>query len=429
MERGAFSQRRISTFPPPPMTGGDASRERSTQSERADVLEMFRTRDLEGSLKHVVKKREAARHPERLLWESVELMMRDESWRDMWVRQLATGKQDIDPAESFAEYKKNVAKYRTLVELCDHSDDRTLGQQEIIPHMPLNDLRARLADLLANQSFYFPDSPSSSEDQQEAFSRLLETYSTQQQEGRAAETACIGLLRYGPEWLRGGVDAAKHLRPAMHVERTLLREDILESRGSSQKAGQFQGYDLLYRVPQESRVRFVQLKTGALAHKVFHANLPAPLLTRAWQQAASSGCLRKATPEVPGVAAAQMYRDAIEAITDGLPLEPSAREQMRKTLLPAKRATPRETKSIAPSPVLSMKGVDAILQSPAFRKFAFEHDMPTHDMPVTVHAGNFHLWADFLRKLRVSHPNAPFWKTASPTKHKPRVGGAHALNI
>lgn len=422
MEHRTFSQR-YTADTPPKMREGSPSRENPAETERTNALETFRTRQPDQALAEVAAKRESAQHPERLLWEAAELMMRDEVWRDRWLRELVTGKPEKDPAETFAEYQKIVAKYRTLVELADKSDDRSLGQKEIIPHFRLGDLRTRLADLLANQSFYFPDRSASSQDLHEAFTRLSETYYAQQQEGRAAEVALIGLLRYGPEWLRGGAKANQHLQPALHVERTLPREDILASRKSLQAAGQFKGYDLIYRVPQETRVRFVQVKTGAMEHKAFHANLPAPLLTRAWQQLLGSATLRRAVPDAPGLAEGQMYREAIEAITGALPLEGSARDQLKKVLLPAKRAAPREAEPTV-SYSVSLRGVEDLLKKTAFKKFALEHDMP-----LVAHAGNFQQWTDFLRKARANYPNEPFWKKASSTKNKPRTGSQNALNI
>lgn len=385
--------------------------ERAEFFERTRALEVFRATDAARGLEEVNRHREQLLQPERSLWDAVELMMRDEVLRDQLLKMEQKG-ADVRSREEkeayYLSYRSLIAGYRSLIELAHVSQEGALAEREIIPYTRIGHLRLRLADLLANSSFHFPDHEHALEDRREAFVRLSEVFYTPGQEGLHAEVAFVGLLRYGSEWLRGKEPEEGHLAPAVFVERTMPREDVLrpDYPGAS-KAGRFNGYDAIYRVPGEMNVRFVQLKTGKLQDKPLHVNLPALELIGAYERVAGSSWMRggSSVPTVPGVADQSIYRNALQQTIAALPLDEGAREAMKRALLP--RAVARRSEPPPPPAwTVSWQAVKFMLETDNdFRRFVQQQGMP-----LIADQRDFSRWSRFLLQARANQGGETFWK-------------------
>jgi hypothetical protein len=140
---------------------------KAAMRQRTRILEAFRPEKMEASLAQVAIQKERVDYPERALWEAIETMMLDEGLRN---RLLDKQEKKLEPsAQDRQDYTRVLSKYRVLVRFVDdefHDGYKTL---DIIPHVKMEHLRVRLADLLANQRFYFPHQPLSLEDRKEAY--------------------------------------------------------------------------------------------------------------------------------------------------------------------------------------------------------------------------------------------------------------------
>lgn len=418
MKRGTSLRRSDSETP----SRGVSLQETGSSSERAEgfermrVLQAFRPLAPQDALAEVDRYRSRSLQPERSLWDAVELMMRDEALRDRLLTLMhlpdKEGSVRQERAKLYTEYRKTLAGYQALVELADTSADRSLATREIIPHTHLGQLRLRVADLLANIPFYFPEEEHTLEDKQQAFRRLSEAFEITAADGLKAEMAVVGLLRYGPEWLQGKDRGEERLSPTMFIEHTMPREDVLRSTASGlRRAGQFNGHDLIYNIPEEKKIRSVQIKTGEFENKPSHVNLSASAVIRGYEQVARSAPMRgMGKLEVPGVFERARYYGALEEIITAFPFGDATQADMRDLFTPSVPRPVRETPppgwTVSLGAMRHMLGANQVFQ-------AFAQRSQREEMSLPVNAENFRTWANFLTQARATHPEQSFWDTWS----------------
>lgn len=375
---------------------------------RTKILEKFRPEKMEEGLADVVEEKERVNYPERALWEAVETMMMDEGLRD---RLLAKQARRIEPSpQDRQDYTRVVSKYRVLVQFVDDEFHEAYKTQEIIPHVNMGDLRVRLADLLANQHFYFSGEYQAHEDRKEAFHHLKKQFTRERQDGKRAELAVIGLLRHGAQWAWGGVlKKEQFLRPAIHVERTMFREDVLTSGGASSRVGRYSGRDIIFKLKNDQIPLARQLKTGEVIDRPGFVNLAAPHLIEVFNNLINAEFMTDERLHEYGlIEQRRNYRAALADIIASLGLNEADQHEMRAILIPP---TERLEKKIErkDAPVsgwsVTFKDLQTMLRgNKPFRDFATLHGVPS-----TVDASTFTYVGDLIRRLRSEYPTEPFW--------------------
>lgn len=375
---------------------------------RTKILEKFRPEKMEGGLAQVVAEKERVNYPERALWEAIETMMMDEVLRD---RLLAKQVKGIEPSpQDRQDYTRVVSKYRILVQFVDDEFHEAYKTQEIIPHVKMGDLRVRLADLLANQHVYFPQEPSRHEDRKEAFQHLKKQFTRERQDGKRAELAVIGLLRHGAQWAWGGVlKKEQFLRPAIHVERTMFREDVLTSGGASSRVGRYSGCDIIFKLKNEQIPLARQLKTGGVIDRPGFVNLAAPHLIEVFNNLINADFMTdERLHEYALVEQRRNYRAALVDIIANLGLDEADQQEMRTILIPpTERLEKKIVRKDAPvsSWSVTFKDLQTMLRgNKLFRDFATLHGVPS-----SVDASTFTYVGDLIRRLRSEYPTEPFW--------------------
>ncbi len=301
---------------------------------RTKILEKFRPEKMEEGLAHVTEEKERVDYPERALWEAVETMMMDEGLRD---RLLGKQLKGIEPSlQDRQDYTRVVSKYRVLVQFVDEEFHEAYKTQEIIPHVMMGDLRVRLADLLANQHFYFSGEDQAPEERKEAFHHLKKQFTRERQDGKRAELAVIGLLRHGAQWAWGGVlKKEQFLRPAIHVERTMFREDVLTSEGASSRLGRYSGRDIIFKLKNDQIPRAKQLKTGEVIDRPGFVNLAAPHLIEVFNNLINAEFMTdERLHEYALIEQRRNYRAALADIIANLGLNEADQQEMKTVLIP-----------------------------------------------------------------------------------------------
>jgi hypothetical protein len=388
---------------------------------RTHVLKGFRVKNIDTDLAKVTGQKEKHNYPERALWEAVECMMLDEALRDRLLKKQQRG-LECDPADK-QEYQRIIARYRVLIELVDKAYHPVYAEQEVIPHLHLTDLRVRLADLLANQAYYFPKDPLPVEDRVEAFKRLSQQYTSEDQAGKKAEIAVIGLLRYGPQWVWGGVkNDAQFLHPATHVEQVMPREDILRQKATGAR-GRFEERDIIFFLEKSHKPRPVQIKTGVFIDRPEYANLAAPPLLQAFENLVRSAWMYDKTLRDQSVTEQQkVYATAVGEILSNLGLTEEQQDEMRRAMLPGKRALAKvvegKKEPTMPQAVTYKDVVFMLKENPAFRRL-----MTLNGAPASPQPSDFGFVSDLVRRLRQEHPHEPCWQEwpAPPKAAKPTV--------
>ncbi len=375
---------------------------------RTNILEKFRPEKMEEGLVEVATEKERVNYPERALWEAIETMMMDEVLRD---RLLAKQVKGIEPSpQDRQDYTRVVSKYRVLVQFVDDAFHEAYKTQEIIPHVKMGDLRIRLADLLANQHFYFPKESSTYEDRKEAFQHLKKQFTRERQDGKRAELAVIGLLRHGAQWAWGGVlKKEQFLRPAIHVERTMFREDVLTSGGASSRVGRYSGRDIIFKLKSEQIPLGKQLKTGEVIDRPGFVNLAAPHLIEVFNNLINAEFMTdERLHEYALIEQRRNYRAALVDIIANLGLDEAGQQEMKAILIPpTERLEKKIERKDAPVSGWSVTFKDLrtmLRENKPFRDFATLHGVPS-----TVDASTFTYVGDLIRRLRSEYPTEPFW--------------------
>ncbi len=396
--------------------GGVTRREEPTSPEakaafrqRTALLEVFQPENINACLAEVAAKKEPLEYPERALWEAVEVMMMDEVLRDRLLDKQSKG---VKPAaEDRREYTRVISKYQVLVQFADREFHPAYATQQVIPYVKIGDLRMRLADMLANSEFYFPGEPAAEKDRREAFEHLKRQFAKEVQEGKKAELAVIGLLRHGLQWMWGGVQKDKQfLRPAVHVESAMPREDKLLRERMEGPGGQFQGADLIIKLDHVALVKALQIKTGEFIDKPGFANLAASHLVQAFHNLTQADFMTDKRLHDYGLTDQRMeYAAAMSDIVQncGMHEDDQARlrhrvigypEFLRKKLL-HKDAPP-------PGWSVTFKDLQAMLkQNKRFRDFA-----TLHGVPRVIDTAMFSAVSNLIRQLRSEHAHEPFWQ-------------------
>lgn len=389
--------------------------------QRTHILEQFRPKQADTYLAQVASQKERSEYPERALWEAVEVMMLDETLRD---RLLAQRSKTIEASkEDHTKYTEVINRYRHLIKLVDEEFHPSYAQHEIIRHVKITSLRVRLADLLANRSFYFPKEDVSRAERIESLQYLRQQFNEEEQVGKKAEIAFIGLLRHGAQWMWGGVQKEdQFLRPATHVEHTMPREDVLHPDAGTSPIGQFNGADCVLGVDRGAVMRPIQLKTGVFVEKPGHANVVGPHMVQAFQNLLKTDYMWDASLHDYALTAQRSrYADAMGDIVRSIGLSEANQGALKAVLLPPVhklvkklelRDTPQSSWSITFKDLQTMLG-----QNKAFRDF-----MTLHSVPSKVDAGMFTYVSDLVRRLRSEHPQEPFWNDwpEPPKAKKPK---------
>lgn len=215
-------------------------------------------------------------------WMAIFAMMKEEVMRDAW---LARQKRHSAQITNEEEYEAVAKMYQ---ETLTHLREAPL---EIIPHLPLKDLQRRLADVEANRKFYQLQSLSP-EQAKQAKRHLWSAFLLELQEGKQAEIALIGILRYGLPYYRlshapsgSAKEEVALLDPVLYVQGTMPREDTY-------RLGRFRETDMLFLLPGNTEPIALQLKTGQESHAAHRSsvyrlaivNLSASRLIECWKK-------------------------------------------------------------------------------------------------------------------------------------------------
>jgi len=375
---------------------------------RLDVLRGFDVTNPATTLKRVEESVTQAfkenREKDAYGWMAILAMMREEVMRDAWlVRQKKHSAQVV----SEKEYGDVAGTYQgTLFHLRE-------APSEIIPHLPLRDLQRRLADVEANEKFYRLES-SSTEQGKRAKQHLWSAFLLEVQEGKQAEIALIGILRYGLQYYRAqhassgsASEEAALLDPALYVQGTMPREDTYQ-------IGKFRERDLLFLLPGDSEPLALQLKTGPEAHtadrslvyRLAVVNLAASRLIECWKKI---GDPAHRMSEMEWKHWKAVYREVMEDLVEQMgKIAHEPAERVHQFFLPWQRSRSKpvvEGTTVSLDQALSLKEMNQRWPTILTLRPELEHEIGP-----MINLSNFTRAKQSLRTWCEREPNLPLWQ-------------------